>query len=164
LVTSLFIHANVYHLAINVFLLLVFGSSLEIYSGQKILLLCFFVGGVMSLILGMPFYSSNEIIIGSSIAVSSVIGSVLVLMPFRPSPIFLFRAPLDLIAITYLIFNIFFAYYGQAALGIVYPSHVIGFFVGTLLGIGWKFLKGSETPSKAYPDILLEDKFPPPIT
>jgi membrane associated rhomboid family serine protease len=135
LMTSLFIHANVYHLAINMFFVFVFGTALEAYRGRNALLICFFAGGAVSLLLGIPLYPSNEIIIGSSIAISSVIGAVLVMMPFKPAPIFLFRAPLGLIAIIYLIFNLFFAYYGQTALGIAYPSHVIGFFVGIAIAL-----------------------------
>lgn len=133
LLTSLFIHANIYHVAINMFLLYVFGSTLEKEKGPGWMLLSFFVGGIASLLVGIPFYPSNEIIIGSSIAVSSVMGTVLVLLPFRRSPFYLFYAPLGLVAIIYAIFNAFLAFYGQTALGISYPSHVIGFVIGAVL-------------------------------
>lgn len=130
LVTSLFIHVNVYHLGINMFFLYVFGAALESGKGSKPLLIVFFIGGILPLLIGIPLYPPDTRIVGSSIAVSAVIGAVLVTMPNKPSPIFLFNAPLGLVATIYLIFNVFFAFYGQTALGIAYPSHVIGFIVG----------------------------------
>jgi Rhomboid family len=129
--------------------LFVFGTALEARSGRNTLVICFFAGGAISLLLGIPLYPSNEIIIGSSIAISSVIGAVLVMMPFKPAPIFLFRAPLGLIAIIYLIFNAFFAYYGQTALGIAYPSHIIGFFVGTAIALVQRVYQQSKPVDSA---------------
>jgi len=128
--TSLFVHVSIYHLLINMFLLYVFGTALETQKGSKFLLATFFLGGILSLFIGIPLYSPATKIVGSSIAVSAVIGAVMVAIPNRPSPIFLFRAPLGLVALIYFIFNVFFAIYGQSALGVAYPSHIIGFLIG----------------------------------
>ena len=133
--TSLFIHVSIYHLLINMFLLYVFGTALESSKGSRFFLLTFFLGGAASLFIGVPLYSEATRIVGSSIAVSAVIGAVLATTPFKPSPIFLFKAPLGLIAVIYFIFNAFFAFYGQTTLGIAYPSHIIGFMVGVGFGL-----------------------------
>jgi membrane associated rhomboid family serine protease len=63
-----------------------------------------------------------------------------VLTPNRRSPLLLF-APLGLVATIYLIFNAFMLIVDQSG-GIAYPSHVIGFFVGVILGLAWRKGKG----------------------
>ncbi len=135
LVTSLFVHVNIFHLGINLFFLYVFGTALEEERGAKLMATTFFLGGVLSLLIGAPFYSANTKIVGSSIAVSALIGASLVALPNRQSPIFLFRAPLGLVAVIYLVFNAFLAFYGQTVTGIAYPSHVRGFLVGVVVAI-----------------------------
>jgi len=130
LFTSMFVHVSVYHLAINLFFLYVFGTALEAEKGRGVVLAAFFVGGPLSLLVGIPLYSANTEIVGSSIAVSAVVGASLVAIPQKKSPVYLFYAPLGLIAVIYVVFNTFFAYYGQTAAGIAYPSHVIGFIMG----------------------------------
>jgi membrane associated rhomboid family serine protease len=131
------------------FLLYIFGTALESSKGSKLLLVSFFIGGMASLKIGIPLYSPDTKIVGSSIAISSVIGAVLVMMPFKPAPIFLFRAPLGLIATIYLIFNAFFAYWADSSLYSPYTSRLIGFFVGVgipLLIIGVTRSKQPRTP------------------
>ncbi len=135
LVTSLFVHINVFHLAINLLFLYVFGTALEEERGAKLMTATFFLGGVLSLLIGAPFYSANTKIVGSSIAVSALIGASLVVLPNKQAPIFFFRAPLGLMAVIYLVFNAFLALEGQTIAGIAYPSHVIGFVVGAAVAI-----------------------------
>lgn len=130
LLTSMFVHVSIYHLGINIFFLYVFGTALEVEEGSGLLLGTFLLGGSLSLLVGIPFYPVDTDIVGSSIAVSAVVGASLVAIPDRKAPVFLFRAPLGLIAFIYLVFNAFLAYYAQATQGIAYPSHVIGFLVG----------------------------------
>jgi len=135
LVTYMFVHVDLYQLAFNMFFLYVFGIALEDRSGAKKTLVLFFAAGALSLILGIPFYPADTRIVGSSIAVSALVGADVVLAPNRKSPLLLF-APLGLVATTYLIFNVFMSVYDQSG-GIAYQSHIIGFFIGVIFGLVW---------------------------
>jgi membrane associated rhomboid family serine protease len=86
LVTSMFVHVDLFHLAFNIFFLYVFGISLENKIGSRKLVAIFFVAGVLSLLVSIPFYSPDTHIVGASIAVSSLVGAVLVLAPNRILP------------------------------------------------------------------------------
>ncbi len=138
LVTSIFVHADLFQLAVNMFFLYVFGNAVEREVGPGMALAMFFVSGVASLVAGIPFYSPETRIIGSSIAVSAMVGGSLVLVdPERPSSALLFFAPLGLVALVYMIFNAFMLLQDQSG-GVAWPSHVIGFFVGAVLGMAWR--------------------------
>jgi membrane associated rhomboid family serine protease len=142
LVTSMFVHVDLFHLAFNLFFLYVFGIALEEKIGPKKTIAIFFVAGVLSLLIGIPFYSPDTRIVGASIAVSALVGAVVVLSPNSHSPLLLF-APLGLVAIIYLIFNAFMLFYDQTS-GIAYQSHIIGLLIGVVSGLVWR--KG-ENPS-----------------
>jgi membrane associated rhomboid family serine protease len=73
----------------------------------------FFGVGILSLIAGMPFHSPETHIVGSSIAVSSLVGAGLAVLELdkRSSPLVLF-APL--VAVIYIIFNVFTLAYDQS--------------------------------------------------
>ena len=136
LLTSLFIHVGLFHLAGNLFFLYIFGNALEDEIGAKKTLAIFFLGGVMSLLIGIPFYSPNTHIVGSSIAVSTIVGAVLILKPNNYSRIFFF-APLGLVATIYLIFNAFMGYFQQSG-EVAYASHAVGFAMGIIFGLVWR--------------------------
>jgi membrane associated rhomboid family serine protease len=135
-VTSMFVHVDLFHLAFNLLFLYVFGIALEDKIGPKKTIAIFFVAGALSLLVGIPFYSPDTHIVGASIAVSALVGAVVVLTPNRHSPLLLF-APLGLVAMIYLIFNAFMFIFDQSG-GIAYQSHIIGFFVGVSFGLAWR--------------------------
>ncbi len=137
LLTSIFTHVDAFHLAVNMLFLYIFGNALEGTVGAKRTVSLFFVGGIAGLILAMPFYPPYETIVGSSIAVSAVLGGVIVLNPSRSSSILFFFLPLGLVALIYLIFNGFMLLYDQSG-GVAWPSHVIGFATGALVGLTWR--------------------------
>ena len=136
LLTSLFVHINIIHLALNMVLLYIFGSALEEELGAVKTMTVFFVGGAGSLILGIPL-SQFTTTVGSSSAVAAVAGGALLIKPDKTLPSVLFRAPVGLFATTYLVLNIVLAFYDQSGF-IAYPSHVIGFGVGLILAISLK--------------------------
>jgi len=144
LITAPFIHVGVIHLAGNMFFLYVFGNALEEEIGARKTIELFFLGGAISLLIGIPFYPPNTHIVGSSIAVSALVAAIIVIKPSKWSPIF--RSPLGLVAVVYFIYNAFMIYYGQSG-AIAYISHVIGFIVGIPLGLAWG-RKGERKPDK----------------
>ena len=133
----MFVHVDLFHLAFNLFFLYVFGIALEDKIGPRKTVATFFIAGVLSLLVGIPFYSADTRIVGASIAVSALIGAVIVLNPdSKSSPLFLYL-PLGLVALIYVIFNAFMLIYDQSG-GVAWPSHIIGFCFGVLLGVLWK--------------------------
>src|SRR4029077_1135631 len=127
LVTSVFVHVDLFHLGTNMLFLYIFGIALEESIGASRTIAIFFAAGAVSLIAGVPFYSPETHIVGASIAVSALVGAAVVVAPSRSSPLTLF-APLGLVATIYLIFNAFMIAFDQSG-GVAYQSHVIGFFV-----------------------------------
>jgi uncharacterized protein len=136
LLTSMFVHVDLFHLAFNLFFLYVFGTALEEKIGSKKTVAIFFAAGVLSLLIGIPFYSPDTRIVGASIGVSALVGAVVVLSPNTRTPLLLF-APLGLVAMIYLIFNAFMLLFDQTG-GIAYQSHIIGLLLGVVFGLVWR--------------------------
>jgi len=130
LLTGLFVHANLVHLAGNMLFLYVFGSSLEKEAGALRAGVVFFAGGVLAFILSMPFYPRANML-GASAGIFAVMAALL--LARRPSGIG-FLSPLGPLALLYFLFNI-------AAIGskgnVAYISHVIGFVIGMFFGARW---------------------------
>lgn len=148
LTTSMFVHVDLFHLAVNMLFLYVFGNALEEKIGAGRTMATFFVAGALSLIVGIPFYSPETHILGSSIAVSAMVGAALVLLDMdKPSSPLVLFAPLGLVAMVYIIFNIFMLIYDVSG-GIAWPSHVIGFFMGAAFGLVWR-RRASRTTTRS---------------
>ena len=134
LVTALFVHADILHLAGNMLFLYAFGNTLEKEVGTAKTLLAFFVGGVLSFLLGIFFYQPDTYLIGASAAIFTLTAVVLLVKPLKFS--FIFLMPLGLVAIIYIIYNVIAVQTGVEG-NIAYISHVIGFAIGIPLGVAW---------------------------
>jgi membrane associated rhomboid family serine protease len=134
LVTALFLHADIFHLAGNMIFLFAFGNALEKEVGAAKTYAAFFAGGVMSFLMGVFFYDPNVYLIGASAAIFTLTAVVLLVKPLKFS--FIFFMPLGLVAVIYIIFNIVAVQSGMEG-NVAYVSHVIGFAVGIPLGAVW---------------------------
>ena len=134
LVTALFLHADILHLAGNMIFLYAFGNALEKEVGAGKTYLAFFAGGILSFLLGIFFYAPSVPIIGASAAIFTLTTVVLLIKPLKFS--FIFLMPLGLVAIIYLIYNVVAVQSGVEG-NIAYISHVIGFAIGIPFGIAW---------------------------
>jgi membrane associated rhomboid family serine protease len=134
LVTALFLHADILHLAGNMIFLFVFGNSLEKEMGAGKTYLSFFVGGVLTLIFGVFFYNPNALLVGASAAIFTLTAVVLLVKPLKFS--FIFFMPLGLVALICIIYNVVAIQTGAEG-NVAYISHVIGFTVGIPLGAMW---------------------------
>ncbi|MDP2767392.1 MAG: rhomboid family intramembrane serine protease [Candidatus Methanoperedens sp.] len=132
LLTGLFVHANLVHLAGNMLFLYVFGKSLEDAVGALRFAAVFFTGGMLSFILSIPFYNAN--MVGASAAIFAVMAAVL--MVRRPGLSFQFLSPIGPLALLYFIFNIL-AIQNRSGGNVAYISHVIGFVIGLFMGAQW---------------------------
>ena len=133
-VTTLFVHASLLHLLGNMLFLYVFGNTLENTVGSRKLLTAFFTGGVVAVILSIPFYPAEVSLVGSSAAIFTLTAIVMLVKPLKFS--WLFLLPQGLVSVVYFLYNAFAVYYGISG-GVAYISHIIGFLVGFPFGIAW---------------------------
>jgi len=133
LITGLFVHANSMHLVGNMIFLYVFGNSLEDEVGAFNTALVFFIGGVLTFILSIPFYPGANML-GASAAIFSVMAALLLVR--RPGYSFRFLSPIGPLALLYFIFNIM-AVTNAAGGNVAYMSHVLGFVIGLFFGAQW---------------------------
>ena len=90
--SSIFLHAGLGHLVLNLFALVLFGSILENFVGGKRFLLLFFTTGILANLVSVNFYSSS---LGASGAIFGVLGALIFVRPMMvvwafglPMPIF----------------------------------------------------------------------------
>jgi len=134
LITALFLHADIFHLAGNMIFLYAFGNVLEKEVGPGKTFLAFFAGGIISLLLGVFLYNPNVYLVGASAAIFTLTAVVMLVKPLKFS--FIFFMPLGLVALIYVVYNVIAVQTGAEG-NVAYFSHVIGFAVGIPLGIMW---------------------------
>jgi hypothetical protein len=134
LATSLFLHAEILHLAGNMLFLYVFGNTMEEDLGATKTLGAFFFGGIFSFLLSLLFYNPAMPLIGASAAIFTLSPVVMLIKPLKFS--ILFFMPQGLVAILYFVYNLVAVYYGEGG-NVAYIAHVIGFAVGIPFGLAW---------------------------
>ncbi|MGA2972298.1 MAG: rhomboid family intramembrane serine protease [Candidatus Bathyarchaeia archaeon] len=135
LVTAIFVHASLLHLLGNMVFLYVFGNTLEsVTNSSRNMLAAFFLGGILSFPLSLPFFPPGSTFVGASAAIFTLTAVVMLMKPLRWS--WLLLMPVGLVAILYFLYNGLAVYYQQQS-DVAYVSHVIGFSLGLPLGIAW---------------------------
>jgi membrane associated rhomboid family serine protease len=134
LVTSLFLHGDILHLAGNMLFLYIFGNTLEEEMGAAKALGAFFIGGILTFPLSLLFYDWGTPLIGASAAIFTLAAIVMLIKPLKLS-IFLFM-PQGLVAILYFTYNAL-AVYSAAEGNVAYVAHIIGFAIGVPFGLAW---------------------------
>jgi len=144
LFTALFLHADWSHLLGNLVFLLIFGLPAERVLGPwRLLLLYLFGGAIANLVAIYTMGSPDQIIIGSSGAVSALIGTYLALFPGArlgvvvPLGLFLefVRAPAYLLIGVWAALQVVFAYIGPSFGMVAWWAHVAGFAFGVAYGL-----------------------------
>lgn len=134
LVTAIFEHASLLHLLGNMIFLYVFGNTLESVTDSKKMLSAFFLGGLLSFPLSLPFFPPDATFVGASAAIFTLTAVVMLIKPLRFS--WLLLMPVGLVAILYFLYNGLAVYYHLQS-SVAYVSHIIGFALGLPLGIAW---------------------------
>jgi len=178
LLTSIFLHSGIMHLAGNMLFLWIFGDNVEDKMGAVPFLIFYLACGAagnLAQLAADPF--SRIPTVGASGAIAGVMGGYLLLFP---------RARVDILIILIIIFRIlpipawimlglwfgfqlFNSLYAGAAAGVAYWAHSGGFFVGLVLMIPlWLRLGGPgfwarteghpDHPAARYP--LIETRIP----
>jgi membrane associated rhomboid family serine protease len=141
--TSIFLHANLDHLILNIIALYFFGKVVEQQLGRKKFLMSFFASAfiadlfvVASTVLG--FSSATVPTIGASAAIFGLMGIAMITKPleliFYP---YLIPIPLVLVALIYTLYNVatfLLVLVGQTTSDISYISHIGGLIAGLMLG------------------------------
>lgn len=78
LVTSMFLHADITHLALNMYALLIFGPIVEQRIGTKRFLLFYFIAGIFAGVVTTLFY---PLALGASGAIMGILGLTIMLFP-----------------------------------------------------------------------------------
>jgi membrane associated rhomboid family serine protease len=133
-VTAIFIHANLVHLIGNMIFLYVFGNTIESVSNSKQMATAFFLGGILSFPLSIPFFPPDATFVGASAAIFTLAAVVMLLKPLRFSLLLLM--PVGLVAVLYFVYNAVAVYYHFQG-DVAYVSHIIGFAIGLPMGILW---------------------------
>jgi membrane associated rhomboid family serine protease len=133
-VTAIFVHANIVHLLGNMIFLYVFGNTIESVSNWKKMAIPFFVGGILSFPLSLPFFPPDATFVGASAAIFTLAAVVMLMKPLRFSLLLLM--PVGLVAVLYFVYNAVAVYYHFQG-DVAYVSHVIGFAIGLPMGILW---------------------------
>lgn len=143
LITALFMHGSLMHLLGNMLFLLLLGSSLERTIGSDKFLCAFFTGGALSLLAGYFFYGHDELIVGASGSICTIIGLLMIYNPWKISFLLnFFPMPMGVAALTYMLVNFYMAYQSHhspeaGGMHTAYELHIMGFVVGILLGRLW---------------------------
>lgn len=144
LVTAIFIHADWLHLTGNMLFLVVFGVSAERMLGSARFFALFVVGGALANLVGaFTLAGTSAPIIGSSGAVSAVVGAYLALFPrarlglVLPLGVFLefVRIPAPLLIGFWAGLQLLFTYVGPAFGAVAWWTHVAGFLVGIVFAL-----------------------------
>lgn len=143
--TSMFVHADLFHVFFNMYFLWLFGSRIEGFLGPKKMLALYFLSGFSAVLFHVAFipvggYDALTIpAVGASGAISGVLGAYLLMLPYTKLVMctFYLLIPLcfKLPASAFLI--IWFAeqvIYGYMKLGgVAYFAHIGGFVMGLML-------------------------------
>jgi membrane associated rhomboid family serine protease len=144
LVTAVFIHADWLHLTGNLLFLIVFGVAAERTLGMRRFLALFVLGGALANLFGaLTLVGTRAPIIGSSGAVSAVVGTYLALFPrarlglVLPLGMFLefVRVPASLLIGFWILLQLLFTYVGPAFGAVAWWTHIAGFVIGILFAL-----------------------------
>jgi len=144
LVTSLFIHVDWLHLVGNMLFLMIFGLPAERALGGGRFLVLFLVGGALANLAGaFTLASTTAPIVGSSGAVSAIVGAYFALFPrarlglVLPLGLFLefVRIPAPVLIGFWILLQFLFTFVGPAFGAVVWWTHIAGFAVGILFAL-----------------------------
>lgn len=150
LITSVFLHGSLSHLAFNMFALFLFGLLLEKFIGSKKFLAVFFVSGLAASVAASFFYSSS---LGASGAIYGVIGALAAIKP--KMTVWTYGVPMPMVAAALFYLLLDFA-------GLFYPTnvanaaHIGGLLCGVIIGLA---LRKPEPRQEKREKILTDVEF-----
>ncbi|MCX6820929.1 MAG: rhomboid family intramembrane serine protease [Candidatus Aenigmarchaeota archaeon] len=138
IITSMFLHGSIMHLAGNMFALLVLGSAVEDKTKAWQFFLAYFLTGMfgcLSMLVPLFGYGPESIAIGASAAISGLVGLGIFVCPGKfvwfPEIVPL---PFSLAGAIYFLANVSSVF---APGNIAYSAHICGFLAGAAFGMTW---------------------------
>lgn len=135
LVGHMFVHGGWLHLAMNVLMLMAFGSGLEREIGAKRMLVLFFATGMLGALTHMLFYFGDMIpMVGASGGISGLFGALLVMLQDKGHIQGGMKKLMPLIVL-WIVIMIGFGMLGAPGTGqpVAWTTHVGGFVAGIVL-------------------------------
>ncbi len=133
LITSMFIHASVWHLLFNMLALFIFGRLLRRFIGDNTFLLVYFVGGLAGNLLFWAINAGDYVaVVGASGAIYAIAGAIVVLVPnlrialygIIPMPMWVFV----------LVFMVILSFLGPGSATVAWEGHLGGLAAGLIFG------------------------------
>ena len=146
LITSMFMHGGIAHIAGNMLFLWIYGDNLENVMGHRRFFIFYLLCGVLaglSHVLSASYLNQSTLIpsLGASGAISGVLGGYILLFPKRSVRVWVLLGIISLPA--FLVVGLWFVFLlingmgmlggNEAAGGIAYAAHIGGFIAGLLL-------------------------------
>jgi membrane associated rhomboid family serine protease len=167
LLTGIFMHGSIMHLAGNMWFLWIFGDNVEDDMGHLKYLLFYLATGILASLAFVAFNSTGEAALtpclGASGAISGVLGAYLVLHPNRRVSVILLRMMVDVPG--YVAVGIWFLFQVVSGMfdssggggGVAYSAHVAGFVAGMILA---KPMSYGHVRAEADPLVVLRRRIP----
>jgi membrane associated rhomboid family serine protease len=147
--TSMFLHGSILHIAGNMLFLWIFGNNVEDHLGPVLYAIFYALAGVAAT--GAHFLAdpgSTVPVIGASGAIAGVMGAYLVLYPkariLTVIPLFIFLQFVYLPAFVVLIGWLILQFFTNPNTGVAVAAHIGGFIFGAVIGL---FLRGTAQPA-----------------
>ena len=143
--TYMFMHGGVFHIAINMFVLLIFAPRVEDVVGRTRFLLLYFASGIFSGIfyLFLTGAESQILMLGASGAVYAVVAAFAILYPKEVIFVYFMPLPAAVVLVLLVLIESVFGVFSLEA-GVANWGHVGGLIAGALLMFYWKKKKIAE--------------------
>ncbi|MEL6189343.1 MAG: rhomboid family intramembrane serine protease, partial [Myxococcota bacterium] len=156
LLSSMFLHGDVMHLAGNMLFLWIYGDNAEFRLGRATYLLVYLGTGVVATLTFAMFAASSVVpLVGASGAISGVLGLYFIFFPRNEVKVFIFLFPFIMQTIWirarwvlgfYVIVDNILPFVSGASSNVAYGAHLGGFFAG--LAVAWAVeSSGGRKPS-----------------
>ena len=142
--TYMFLHDNPMHIGLNMFVLLIFGISVERALGMRRYLFLYFVSGIGSAILHILLTGISDILLlGASGAVFGVLTAFAFLYPDAKLIIIPIPYPISAkyIVLGFVALSLFLGFTNILGDNIAYFGHLGGIMTGVILMSYWKYVK-----------------------
>ena len=153
---SMFLHANLLHIAGNMLFLWIFGNNIEDRAGPVLYALFYLAAGVVAtatFVLLQP--TSTVPLIGASGAIAGVMGAYLVLFPRMKVRTLVFIPPFfvfwpNITAFWFLLFWFVEQFFVSPSQGVAWTAHVGGFLFGIVVALIWRSVHPDVVQPPAY--------------
>jgi membrane associated rhomboid family serine protease len=160
LLTSMFMHGSIMHIAGNMWFLWIFGDNIEQDLGRVryliFYLLCGLLASLTHVLLNTSGPSAEMPSLGASGAISGVMGAYLVLHPHRRVTVLLLRMVTQVpgyVAVgIWFLFQIVSGWLDHGAGGVAYGAHIGGFVAGAALAMPFMIGRSRGNPRESQPD------------